>query len=116
MRSCSSSTHTHSAHTQLSAETSRFDSNSRSEVEQQFRSLKVWFARKQEITYGVNSPHSLSQSGENIYTWTELTYIKRVVYLRAAVFSTASGPASRVFVLLARWQQVFFFYKETKPN
>ena len=64
----------------------------------------------------MNSPHSLSQAGENIYTWTELTYIKRVVYLRAAVFSTASGPASRVFVLLARWQQVFFFYKGQQPR
>ena len=64
----------------------------------------------------MNSPHSLSQVGENIYTWTELTYIKRVANLCAAVFSTASGPASRVFALLARWQQVFFFKKRHQPR
>lgn len=64
----------------------------------------------------MNSPHSLSQAGENIYTWTELTYIKRVVYLRAAVFSTASEPASRLFVLLARWHQVFFFLQRKSTS
>lgn len=64
----------------------------------------------------MNSPHSLSHAGENIYTWTELTYIKRVVHLRAAVFSTASGPASRLFVLLARWHQVLQRKSTSKPK
>ena len=65
----------------------------------------------------MNSPHSLSQAGENIYTWTELTYIKRVVYLRAAVFSTASGPLT----LLASsfcWLvgNKFFFLQRTSTS
>ena len=54
-------------------ETCRFDTNSSSEIAQNFQLLQVKFAIEQKKTFWVNILRSLSQLREPIYTSKELT-------------------------------------------